>query len=198
MGFMTAAKKLELISVEDYLKGELTSSIKHEFLGGVVYAMAGAKNQHNQIALNIVARLHYRLLGKPCRPWNSDTKVHVRYPTYDKFYYPDAFVVCEPNPEDESYQDRPVVIFEVLSRKTRRIDEGEKKEAYLTIPSLQVYALVEQEMAKMVVFRRAGNKFVGEVYEGLDAVLPLTEIGIDLPLAEIYADLQLVPESEAE
>jgi Uma2 family endonuclease len=195
---MTAAKKLHLVSVEDYLEGELTSPIKHEFLGGVVYAMAGAKNQHNQIALNIVARLHYRLLGMPCRPWNSDTKVHIAYPTYDKFYYPDAFVVCEPNPEDDSYQDRPVAIFEVLSRKTRRIDEGEKKDAYLTIPSLQLYALVEQETAKIVAFRRTAGKFVGEVYEGLDAVLPLTGIGIELPLAEIYADLQLVPEPEAE
>jgi len=195
---MTAAKKLHLVSVEDYLEGELASPIKHEFLGGVVYAMAGAKNLHNQIALNIVARLHYRLLGKPCRPWNSDTKVHIRYPTHDKFYYPDAFVVCESNPEDDSYQDRPVVIFEVLSRKTRRIDQSEKKEAYLTIPSLRVYALVEQETAKIVAFRRTGEKFVGEVYEGLDAVLPLTDIGIELPLSEIYADLQLVPEPEAE
>lgn len=195
---MTAAKKLQLISVEDYLEGELSSAIKHEFLGGVVYAMAGAKNLHNLIAGNIFARLHVRLSGKPCRPWNSDTKVHVRYPTYDKFYYPDASVVCEPNPEDDSYQDRPVVIFEVLSRKTRRIDEGEKKEAYLTIPSLQVYALVEQETAKIVAFRRTAAGFAGEVHEGLEAVLALTGIGIELPLAEIYADLQLVPEPEAE
>jgi Uma2 family endonuclease len=195
---LTAAKKLQLVSVEDYLEGELTSPIKHEFSGGVVYAMAGAKNLHNRIAGNIFARLHVRLLGKPCQPYNSDTKVHVRYPTYDKFYYPDVSVVCDSNPEDDSYQDRPVVIFEVLSRKTRRIDEGEKKEAYLTIPTLQLYALVEQETAKIVAFRRIAGKFVGEVYEGLDAVLPLPAIGIELPLAEIYADLQLVPEPEAE
>jgi Uma2 family endonuclease len=195
---MTAAKKLQLISVEDYLESELTSPIKHEFLGGVVYAMAGAKVLHNRIAARILGALYTRLQGKPCEPYGSNMKVHVRYPTYDKFYYPDVSVVCETNPEDASYQDRPVLIFEVLSRKTRRIDEGEMKDAYLTIPSLQVYALVEQESAKVVVFRRTGNKFVGEVYEGRDAVLPLSEIGIELPLAEIYADLQLVPEPEAE
>lgn len=195
---MTAAKKLQLISVEDYLEGELSSPIKHEFLGGVVYAMAGAKVLHNRISARILGALYTRLQGKPCEPYGSDMKVHVRYPTYDKFYYPDVSVVCETNPEDASYQDRPVVIFEVLSRKTRRIDEGEKKEAYLTIPSLQVYALVEQETTKIVVFRRTGNKFVGEVYEGWDAVLPLPDIGIELPLAEIYADLQLVPEPESE
>lgn len=195
---MTAAKKLQLVSVEDYLEGELNSPIKHEYLGGVVHAMAGAKNLHNRIAGNIFARLHVRLQGKPCQPWNSDTKVHIRYPTYDKFYYPDAFVVCEPNPEDDSYQDRPVVIFEVLSRKTRRIDDGEKKEAYLTIPSLQVYALVEQETARIVAFRRTETGFVGEVHESLEAVLELEGIDVELPLAEIYGGLQLVPEPEAE
>lgn len=191
---MTAAKKLQLVSVEDYLEGELTSPVKHEFLGGVVYAMAGAKVLHNRIASRILGMLYARLQGKPCEPYNSDTKVHVRYPTYDKFYYPDVSVVCESNPEDDSYQDRPVVIFEVLSRKTRRIDEGEKKEAYLTIPSLQLYALVEQETAKVVVFRRTAGKFVGEVYEGLDAILPLATVDVELPLAEIYAGLELVPE----
>jgi len=78
----------------------------------------------------------------------------------------------------------------------RRIDESEKKDAYLTIPSLQLYALVEQETAKIVAFRRIAGKFVGEVYEGLDAVLPLANIDTELPLAEIYADLELVPEPE--
>jgi Uma2 family endonuclease len=193
---MTAAKKLQLISVEDYLEGELNSPIKHEFLGGVVYAMAGAQVLHNRIASRILGMLYSRLKGKQCEPYNSDMKVHVRYPTFDKFYYPDVSVVCESNPEDDSYQDRPVVIFEVLSRKTRRIDEGEKKEAYLTIPSLQLYALVEQETAKIVAFRRTAGKFVGEVYEGLDAVLPLATIDTELPLAEIYAGLELVPEPE--
>src|SRR6478752_1079399 len=112
---MTAAQKLNLISVEDYLAGELVSPIKHEYLGGVVHAMAGARNLHNIVATNILGSLHARLRGRRCRPFNSDTKIRVRLPTQWRFYYPDCSVVCRPNPQDDSFQDDPVVIFEVAS-----------------------------------------------------------------------------------
>ncbi len=195
---MSAAKKLNLVSVEDYLTGELISPVKHEYVGGVVYAMAGARNAHNTIAVNVVGGLYYRLRGRPCRPFNSDTKVRIRQHESFRFYYPDAFVTCRPNPPEDSFQDEPAVIFEVLSRRTRRIDEGEKKDGYLTIPSLQVYGLVEQEMAAVVLFRRGAGGFVREVYQGLDAVLPLGEIGIELPLAEVYETVAFIPEPEEE
>src|SRR5262249_36690871 len=109
---MTAAKKLNLISVDDYLATELTSQVKHEYLGGVIYAMAGARNAHNRIASNTLVALGYRLRGNKCLPYNSDTKVRVRYPTHVRFYYPDASVVCAPNPPNDSFQDQPVVIAE--------------------------------------------------------------------------------------
>jgi Uma2 family endonuclease len=190
---MSTAKKL--ISVEEYLAGELVSPIKHEYLGGVLYAMAGARNVHNVIAVNINGALYVRLRGRPCRPFNSDTKIRVRLPTQVRFYYPDASVSCRPNPQTDSFQDEPAVIFEVLSPQTRRLDEGEKKDAFLTIPSLSVYVLVEQESAAVVAFRRTEKGFVREAYEGLDAVLPLGEIGIDLPLADIYETVQFTLES---
>src|SRR5262249_22293986 len=85
---MTAAKKRNLISVADYLAGELVSPIKHEYLGGVVYAMAGARNAHNLIAANTLGALHGRLRGRRCRAFNSDTKIRVRLPTHVRFYYP--------------------------------------------------------------------------------------------------------------
>jgi Uma2 family endonuclease len=193
---MSTARKLNLISVEDYLAGELISPRKHEYLGGVVYAMAGARNAHNLIATNALVALGARLRGKPCRPYNSDTKIRIRLPTQTRFYYPDVSVVCRPNAQTDSFQDEPVVLFEVLSRGTRRIDEGEKKDAYLTIPSLAVYALIEQDSAAVVAFRRTEGGFVREVHEGLDAVLPLAEVGIDLPLAEIYETVQFSPEPD--
>src|ERR1043166_10251430 len=133
---MTAARKWNLLSVEDYLAGELTSPVKHEYLAGVVYAMAGARNAHNLIATNTLTALALRLRGSPCRPFNSDTKIRIRQPTEIRFYYPDASVICRPNPQSDSFQDEPAALLEVLSRRTRRIDEGEKKDAYLTIPSL--------------------------------------------------------------
>lgn len=191
---MSAAEKLSLISVEDYLAGELVSPAKHEYVGGVVYAMAGARNVHNLIASNALGTLHGRLRGRPCRAYNSDTKIRVRLPTHVRFYYPDVSVICRPNPPNDSFQDEPAALVEVLSATTRRLDEGEKKDAYLTIPSLAVYLLVEQETAAVVAFRRTEHGFVREVYQGLDAVVPLPEIETALPLAELYETVEFHPE----
>jgi len=186
--------KRNLVRIVDYLDGELTSPIKHEYLGGVTYAMAGANNRHNRIATNTLVAMGTRLRGKPCQPFNADTKVRIRLPTHTRFYYPDGMVVCQPNPEEDSFQDNPAAIAEVLSKRTRRIDEGEKKDAYLTIPSLNVYLLIEQEAPLVTVFRRTETGFVREVYEGLETVIPLSEIDIELPLAEIYSGVECAPE----
>lgn len=193
---MSTAKKLDLLSVDDYLAGELASPLKHEYLGGVLYAMSGARNRHNAIATNTLVALGRRLRGQDCRLFNSDTKIRVRLPTQVRFYYPDASVICRPNPPTDSFQDEPAVLVEVLSRRTRRIDEGEKKDAYLTIASLGAYLLVEQDAPAIVVFRRAAGGFVREVHTGLDAVLPLPEIKVDLPLTEVYEAVEMSAEPE--
>jgi len=174
------------MSVEEYLAGELVSDIKHEYAGGYVYAMAGARNAHNTIAVNFVSVMHARLRGRPCEPFNSDTKVRVRMPTHTRFYYPDGMVVCEPNPGSDTYQDRPVVIAEVISEVTRRIDEGEKREAYLTIPTLASYLVIESDRARVVVHERTDSGFVPRLYEGLDALVPLASIRVELALADLY------------
>ena len=184
--------------MEDYLDGELVSPVKHEYLAGVIYATAGARNVHNIIAGNVFAALHARLRGRPCRPFNSDTKIRIRFPTHVRFYYPDASVICRPNPQADSFQDEPAVVVEVLSRRTRRTDEGEKKDAHLTLASLSVYVLVEQETAAVVAFRRTADGFAREVHRGMGAVLPLSEIGSDLPLAEIYEGVEFAPEPDEE
>src|SRR5437588_113002 len=181
---MSTATKLDLISVEDYLAAELISPIKQEYVDGCLYARSDERNLHNLIAGNSLGSVGRRLRGKPCRPFNSDTKIRIQLPRQVRFYYPDASVVCRPNPPTDSFQDEPAVLFEVLSHRTRRIDEGEKKDAYLTIPSLRVYVLLEQEIAAAVVFRRTEQGFVREVHEGQGAVIPLAEIEAALPLGE--------------
>lgn len=195
---MTAAKKLDLVSVEQYLANELTSPVKHEYVGGVVQAMAGAKTLHNRIVSRIMGALFSRLRGKPCEAFGSDMKVRVVMATHERFYYPDAFVVCDRNSDDSPYQDQPIVIFEVLSKKTQRIDKGEKKDAYLSIPSLKVYVLVEQETIGVVVYRRTTQGFAREVLETRDAILRLPELALEVPLSEFYAGLEPAPEPEEE
>src|SRR5271155_2602169 len=112
---MSTAEKLDLISVEDYLAGELISRVKHEYLGGLVYAMAGARIAHNRITTNTLGSLHARLRGRLCEPFNSDMKIRVQLPRQFRFYYPDASVICNSNPPTDSFQDEPAVLFEVLS-----------------------------------------------------------------------------------
>jgi Uma2 family endonuclease len=162
------------------------SDVKHEYSGGYVYSMAGATNVHNRIATSWILAIGQRPRGGPCEPFNSDTKVRIKFPAHTRFYYPDGMVVCEPNPPDSSYQDRPVIIAEVVSDATRRIDEGEKREAYLTIPTLATYLIIETDRPRVAVHRRTDSGFVAEAYEGSTAVIVLDAIDAELPLAELY------------
>jgi Uma2 family endonuclease len=86
----------------------------------------------------------------------------------------------------------------VLSKNTRRIDEVEKKETYLELPSLALYLLADDHRASVTAFRRTEQGFVGEVYEGQAAVIPLPEIETDLPLADVYARVEFTPEPDGE
>ncbi len=184
---MTALKQSESISIDDYLEGEEISEVKHEYLGGTVHAMAGATNQHNTIALNSLASLLLQLRGKPCQPFNSDTKIRIKYPDHTRFYYPDAMVVCQPNPGTDHFQDQPVVVIEVLSDSTRRADLVEKRDAYLTIPSLKVLIFIEPDSPQITLYRsNPGGGFTTESHSGLESVIPLAEIEASLPLAEVY------------
>src|SRR2546421_241206 len=101
---MSTAQKLSLVSVEDYLAGESIAPVKHEYVDGIVYAMAGARNAHNLITTNTIVALGGRLRGSRCRPYNSDTKIRIRRPRRVRFYYPDVSVICRPNPPDDSFQ----------------------------------------------------------------------------------------------
>jgi Uma2 family endonuclease len=195
---MSTVRQREPISIADYLAGELMSPVKHEFVDGRVYAMVGARNVHNMIAMNAALALGYRLKGKKCRPFNSDTKIRIRLASHTRFYYPDVSVVCRLNPPDDTFQDEPALIVEVLSRSTRRLDIGEKKDAYLTIDSLQVYLLVEQDFARVTAFRRTANGFITEIHDGLTAIVALAEIDAELPLAELYEAVEFAPEPEPE
>ncbi len=185
---VTALQHPAVISVADYLAGEETSAVKHEYLGGAVHAMSGATNGHNEIAVNALGSLYAALRGKPCRPFNSDTKVRIEMGSHTRFYYPDALVVCQPNPRSDHFQDHPVVVLEVMSRSTRRIDRGEKCEAYQRVPALRVLLLAESDYVAVEVWRRGEHGgFAVERYAGMDAVIALPEIGADLALAELYA-----------
>jgi len=189
---MALLKIDKIISVEDYLSGELIAETKHEYLGGVVHAMAGGKIRHQKAAGNIYFQFRNALESKPCQPFNSDMKVRIELPEQTRFYYPDVMVVCDSLDDDEAYQDKPVVVVEVLSESTRRADMCEKREAYRAISTLRVMLIVDPERPHVTVDRRCANGgFETEFYTALDQVIPLPEISAELRLADVYAGLEL-------
>jgi Uma2 family endonuclease len=186
---MSVARQIDLVDIDTYLSQEAESPTRHEYVGGVVYAMSGGTNRHGQISSNALASLWNLLRGHRCRAYGSDTKIRIRTPRDVRFYYPDATVVCRSNPPEDVFQDEPIVIVEVLSRSTRRIDEGEKRDSYLSIPSLSLYLLVDQESPLVIAHRRTGSGFVREVYKQLDQAIRIEELEISLPLTDIYDGL---------
>ncbi|TWT98810.1 Uma2 family endonuclease [Neorhodopirellula pilleata] len=197
---MSTASHFQPISVRDYLDGEQQAKRKHEYVAGDIYAMAGGTVQHNRIASNATGALFAQLRGQRCQVFNSDMKVRVRLSSGTRFYYPDVSVVCQPNPPSETFQDAPVVIIEVVSDSTRRTDEYEKREAYLSIDSLCVYVLIEQNAALALVYRRADSGFDREVIQGARSVILLPEIGCELALEDVYQNVEFQsadPDEEA-
>ena len=180
------ADRLPEITVEDYLAGELLSDVKHEYLGGVVYAMAGASEAHNRIATKLLSMLDARLRGKPCEPFGSDMKVRLHPLDSTYFYYPDAMVACDPTDSGHGWRERPAALFEIISEDSRRVDEREKRVPYLQLPSLQAYVRIEQSKPEVVVDLRTSEGWKTERVSGLDAVVRLPELGIELPLAELF------------
>lgn len=197
---MSSTPHFQTIHVSDYLQGELKAKRKHEFVDGVVYAMAGGTVTHNRIASHVTGLLFSQLRGRSCEVFNSDMKIRVRHSRGTRFYYPDTSVVCKPNPPNDSFHNAPVVIVEVISESTRRVDQYEKCEAYLSIDSLCVYILIEQTTAAALVYRRTDDGFDRESYAGLDAIIPLPEIECQLALADLYhnVDFKAVVSEELE
>ena len=187
---MSSAHQFKPISVDDYLEGELLATHKHEYVDGRIYAMAGAKIVHNRIGSRVLGSLYQQLASSRYEAFNSDTKVRIRAERRTFFYYPDAMVVCESNPDDDTFQDQPVVIVEVISESTRRLDEGEKRVNYLSIPSLDTYILLEQNRRAARVFQRTENQFTESIYSDPDSVIPIPAINAQLQFSEIYAGIQ--------
>ena len=177
------------ITVEEYLNGEDLAEQKHEYLAGVVYAMAGGTKEHSAIAANLLGLLHAALRGQRCRPYTSDLKLRIRFADHTRFYYPDAQVVCRPSPAGTVFQDEPALIFEVVSESTRRIDEQEKRTAYLSIPTLNAYVLIEQDRPAATVWRRTEQGFVREDYAGAEAVIRFDDITVCITLGELREGL---------
>jgi Uma2 family endonuclease len=175
-----------LMSVEEYLEFERNSPVKHEYVGGHVYAMVGVSRRHSRIAGNIFRRLADAAEGGPCRVHQSDMKV----PTPGgAFYYPDVVVACGEEPEDEYYEDAPCLIAEVLSESTEAKDRREKLIAYRNLDSLVAYLIVAQDEAAVERhYRDAHGEWHAEVIVEGEIPIPCPP-GAKLTLGDVYEGL---------
>jgi Uma2 family endonuclease len=180
---------LPVVSLEEYLRFERDSETRHEFLDGIVYAMAGESPDHSTICFNLAAITGPQLRDKPCRGFSPNMKV--RAGLGGLYAYPDLMIVCGEAKFHDKHGDvllNPNVIFEVLSPSTEKYDRGEKFRRYRTqIESLQDYVMVSQDQARIEHHHRQPDGTWKETeVNGLDGVLFISSIDCRIPLAEVY------------
>ncbi len=172
------------ISVANYLEGEKDSPIRYEYFCGEVYAMAGTTMRHNIIAGEIFARLLAKLANSKCQPFMSDVKVRANTET---FYYPDVMVTCEGIKQNSLVCENPILIIEVTSPSTEKIDRREKLALYLRMPSVQEYVIVDQHKMNVEIHRRQPDgQWITYFFNESDDEIEFKSVGLILPITEIY------------
>lgn len=192
-------------TIEEYLRLDEASEDKLEYHHGFivplgeVIAMAGGSEDHALVAMNFARELGNALKGKPCRVYGSDLRVRIKgTPLY---VYPDVTVICGPTQHDDLKPKsvlNPKVLVEVLSPGTIAYDRTEKFEKYLRVDSVEDYVMVSQNAPSIEVYTRRGDgTWLFRPVHGLDQVVRLGSVGVELSLREIYAGVEFPPESES-
>jgi len=177
---MALQQVLTHLSVEEYLRRELSTDVKHQFIDGKIYAVDGASENHNLLAGNIFNEFKNRLKGRSCRTFMADMKLRVA----EEFFYPDVMVVCQEDNENAYYNTSPTIIVEVLSKATRKFDQSQKRLRCQSLPTLEEYLLVEQDKGEIQVFSRKDGWQSIYYYLGDEIVFPSLDIAV--PVEAIY------------
>lgn len=190
---MIAIKDESYISPEQYLELELTSPVKHEYIDGETFAMAGSSDSHAALVRNAVFVLFSHLRGSDCQVYPQDikAKIHQR----SRYYYPDVIVTCD----DRDTLDRYVkqhykLIVEVLSESTEAFDRGLKFQDYRRAESLQEYVLISQDRMNVEVYRRKdASRWELQAYQ-MGETVEFLSVGVTCPIGDLYEDVALPPE----
>ncbi|NJN73625.1 MAG: Uma2 family endonuclease [Limnothrix sp. RL_2_0] len=193
---MIAFSSDKYLTPEEYLELEKTSEIRHAYIDGEIYAMASGTQTHNILCLNLAVLLRRYLKDSICQTFMADMKVQLQ--DQRKFFYPDLIVSCDGNKNfNLNCANSPTVIFEVLSPSTEGFDRGDKFKFYRSLPSLEEYILVSSNQYSVDCFRRSENDFwVLQSYQGLDAMLHLKSLNIEVSLTDIYETIVFENSSE--
>jgi len=177
------------LTPEEYLQMEETSQIKHEYMDGQVYAMAGASDPHVTIAGNLAVLLRNHLRGSSYRVYISAMKVQIK--PINRFFYPDVMVTCdERDRATPTYKQYPCLIIEVLSDSTEAFDRGDKFADYQQIETLQEYVLVNTKRQRVECFRRSGEGlWILQSYTSDSPLLRLESVNFEGTMADVYEDV---------
>ena len=181
------------MTLAEFLAWEERQPLRYEFDGIGPVAMTGGTYGHSTIQRNLAIVIGGRLRGKPCQFQGSDLKIqggdgHIRYP--------DGMVVCSPVDRTATVVHEPVVVFEVLSPSTAAKDRIVKAREYEATPSIRRYVMLEQDSVGATAYARAGDSWTHEILIA-DSILALPEIGVELPLAELYEGIVFNDEPDA-
>jgi Uma2 family endonuclease len=183
---MVASRSRHHYTLEDYLGVEEMSSVRHEYLDGEIFAMAGGTPEHAALSAAVLVLLGTKLRGSKCRPYSADLRVRVQ--TTGLATYPDAAVICgkpERDPSSPTHVVNPTALVEILSPSTEEYDRGEKREHYQHIESLTEYVLVAQDCRRVEVFSRTSAAWTHRVYERA-GVVELPTLRVTFSVEELY------------
>lgn len=188
---VTSPAALHRYTYREYLTLEQSANVRHEFLGGEIYAMAGGSPEHARICMNIGASLHGQLRGRGCAVHSSDLRIRVL--ATGLATYPDLTVVCgraELDPDDRNTITNPTLVVEVLSPSTEDYDRGEKLHHYRQVPTLMEVVLVAVDERLVVVWRRGAAGWSSA--ESRAGQVMLESVSAALDLDDVYRD-ELAP-----
>lgn len=187
---MAEALAKHRLTWDEYLELERTTDTRHEYLDGEAWAMAGGTPRHSAVIVNTIGELHAVLRGRPCRVYESNTKVYVE--DTDLASYPDVAVVCGPPvraAHDKNVVTNPTVLVEVLSPSTAAWDRGGKFAHYQHVPTLKHYVLVDPEQVRVELFTRQEDGSWRYTLHGAGAEVRLDAVDVTLAVDSLYVDL---------
>ena len=183
------------LTPEQYLAIERKAEFKSEYYQGEMFAISGAREAHNLIAVNAVASLHQQLRGRPCEAYSNDMRVRVT--SEDLYTYPDLIIVCgEPKFLDNTFDTllNPTVIVEILSESTEAYDRGQKFKLYRSLDSLAEYLLISSQQVSAELFtRQSDGLWLLNAKSSLEDSLELHSVDCRLRLADLYEKVEFPP-----
>ena len=186
------AQEKKIYTPEEYLEFEVNSDTRHEYINGEIIPMTGGTPSHNDLASILNAILRTNLKGSPYSIFIADQRLWI--PDFGIHTYPDVMVVAKPIELQAGRKDtvtNPVLIAEVLSKSTKSYDRDEKFAAYRTIPTFQEYLLIDQYTPHVEQYSKTdANKWIFSEYDSLEAYVELQSIACNIPLADIYSDIE--------